>query len=64
MVEFNTLSKADQKIICELLEKTLTDQRYTHSDIVNLSMDGMQYMADILSSHLKRLGYDEEIETP
>jgi len=33
MVEFNTLSKDDQKIICELLGKQLKNQDFTDSDI-------------------------------
>lgn len=61
MVEFNTLPKEDQKIICELLDKTLKGRGYTDSDIENFSIDGNQYMIDPLTSHFKRLGYDEEI---
>ena len=59
MIEFNTLSKDDQKIICELPDKQLKNQGFTDSDIKNLSFDGKQYMIDTSTSHLKKLGYRE-----
>lgn len=60
MVEFNTLSKDDQKIICELLNKQFKGEGFTNSDIENLSIDGQQYMIDVLKTHLDKLGYKSE----
>jgi len=55
MVEFNTLPKDDQKIICELLDKQFKGEIFTNSDIENLSIDGQQYMIDVLKTHLGQL---------
>lgn len=60
MVEFNTLSKDDQKIICKLLGQQFKGEGFTNSDIENLSIDGKQYMIDVLNTHLDKLGYKVE----
>ena len=60
MVEFKTLSKEDQKIICELLDKQFKGEEFTNSDTETLSIDGCKYMIDALKSHLNGLGYKLE----
>lgn len=60
MVEFNTLSKDDQKTICELHAKQFKGEKLTNSDIKNLSIDGKWYMIGVLKAHLDKLGYKSE----
>jgi len=56
MVEFNTLSKDDQKTICELHAKQFKGEKFTNSDIKNLSIDGKWYMINELIQNAKIRG--------